>query len=118
MAAYGVKWESKDESALWGAADKTGLIVCGTVALTYATGGAMTLLRSIMLGHKSVSVFNDVFDSTKKMAKFSGELLGCSLAIGFPFYSQSVSLLGFSLGCQVIKSALKTLHSFEANNVI
>jgi hypothetical protein len=52
------------------------------------------------------------------MAKFSGELLACALAIGFPFYTQSVSLLGFSLGCQVIKSSLKTLHSFEAFNVI
>jgi hypothetical protein len=45
-------------------------------------------------------------------------LLACSLAIGFPFFSQSVSLVGFSLGCQVIKSCLKTLHSLEANDVI
>ena len=48
----------------------------------------------------------------------TGELLACSLAIGYPFYTQSVSLLGYSLGCQVTKSTLKTLHALEAHNVV
>ena len=29
-----------------------------------------------------------------------------------------MSLVGFSLGCQVIKSALKTLHDLKATNVV
>ena len=52
------------------------------------------------------------------MAKLTGKLFGCSLAIGLPFYSQTVSLIGFSLGCQVLKSILKMLHTLDANDII
>ena len=55
-----------------------------------------------------------LFSNTKDMAKMTGQLIACSLAIGYPFYSQSVSLIGFSLGCQVIKSILKTLNELGA----
>lgn len=113
-----MRWEAKKKDDLWAAFAKTGLLIGGNIALTYATGGALTLLRTAMLGKHGVSVFHELFDSTKKMAKFSGELLACALAIGFPFYTQSISLVGFSLGCQVIKSCLKTLNVLEANDLI
>jgi hypothetical protein len=118
VAAYAVKWEAKTKEDVWAAMGKAGAMIGGNIALNYATGGALTLLRTVLLGGKGGYIFHELFDSTKQMAKFSGELLACSLAIGYPFYTQSVSLLGFSLGCQVIKSALKTLHEFEANHVI
>jgi len=44
----------------------------------------------------------------------SGKLLACALALSYPFETQSVSLVGFSLGTQVIKSCLKTLHQLGA----
>ena len=97
---------------------KTGALIGGNVAITYATGGTLSLLSTILLGSKGGMIMHDLFNSTKQMAKFSGELLACALAIGFPFYTQSVSLLGFSLGCQVIKSALKTLRKLKATNVV
>ena len=50
-----------------------------------------------------------VFKDSKSNAKLAGILLGYALAIREPFRSQSISLVGFSLGCQVIKSCLKTL---------
>ena len=40
------------------------------------------------------------------------------MVIGKPFLCQSVSLIGFSLGTQVIKSCLKTLHKLGANDLI
>jgi len=86
-ALYSIKWEAKRKDDLWAAFAKTGLLIGGNIALTYATGGAMTLLRTVLLGRHGVSVFHDLFDSTKKMAKFSGELLACSLAVGYPFYT-------------------------------
>ena len=59
-----------------------------------------------------------LFSNTKDMAKMTGQLIACSLAIGYPFYSQSVSLIGFSLGCQVIKSILKTLNELGAQDIV
>jgi hypothetical protein len=117
-ACFALRWESKKQEDLWAATGKLGLGIGAHVALTYATGGAITLLRGALLGAQVSKEYHGIFDDTKRMAKFSGCLLGCMLAIGYPFYSQSVSLLGFSLGCQVIKSCLKTMHKLEANDVI
>lgn len=72
VAAYGVKWESKNNDDVWKSVGKTGLLIGGNIAMAYGTGGTMTILRTLVLGHKSVNVFHDLFDSTKKMAKFSG----------------------------------------------
>ena len=70
-----------------------------------------------MLG-VNVKGFHSLFDKAKESAKLSGVLLACALAIGFPFYTQTISLVGFSLGCQVAKSCVKTLFALEANDVI
>ena len=48
----------------------------------------------------------------------TGKLLAYTLATLFPFPTQSISLVGFSLGNQVIKSCLKELHSLNANHII
>ena len=45
-------------------------------------------------------------------------MIGISLALGIPFNNQSVSLMGFSLGCEVIKSCLKMLKILGATDVI
>jgi hypothetical protein len=44
---------------------KTGVMIGGNIALTYATGGTLTLLRSILLGSKGGMIFHDLFNSTK-----------------------------------------------------
>ena len=51
-------------------------------------------------------------------AKVAGALLACSLALREPFQSQSISIVGFSLGNQVTKTCLKTLAELGANDVI
>lgn len=65
-----------------------------------------------------IQVLMDVFKAGKTNAKLAGKLLAHALAIGFPFPTQSVSLVGFSLGTQVIKSCLKELHAVGASHVI
>ena len=60
----------------------------------------------------------NVFKDSKANAKLAGMLLGFALALREPFRSQSVSLVGFSLGCQVIKSCLKTLRFLGAFDVV
>ena len=64
---------------------------------------------------KSVS---QVFKDSKANAKLAGMLLACTLALRDPFRGQSISLVGFSLGSQVIKSCLKTLLFLGATDLI
>ena len=49
------------------------------------------------------------FNLARMKAKISGKLLACALALRVPFKTQTVTLIGHSLGSQVIKSCLKTL---------
>lgn len=72
VAAYALKWKSRKSEDIWKAAGKAGVIVGANIAVTYMTGGAMTLLRSVLLGANGVNVFHDLFDSSKKMAKLTG----------------------------------------------
>ena len=58
------------------------------------------------------------FKSARGEAKVAGELLGYVLATRYPFLTQSVSFIGHSLGCQVIKSCLKALHTLQANDIV
>lgn len=48
----------------------------------------------------------------------AGRILGTLLAMREIFPYQTVSLIGFSLGTQVIKSCLETLHSLGAHDII
>jgi len=58
------------------------------------------------------------FQDARQMARLSGKVLAFALASSHPFLTQSISLIGFSLGAQVIKSCLKTLHDLGATSVI
>ena len=51
----------------------------------------------------------EIFDKTVESAQISGVLLAHSLMLQFPFRGKSISLIGFSLGTQVIYSCLEEL---------
>ena len=114
---FAYKWESKSVKDLAIAGGAVAAKIAGGALVTYLTGGTFTLLKCAMLGI-NVKGFNTLFEKAKESAKLSGVLLACALAIGFPFYTQTISLVSFSLGCQVSKSCIKTLHSLGANEVI
>ena len=40
------------------------------------------------------------------------------MVLGYPFSTQTISLIGYSLGCQVIKSCLQTLSRLEAHDLV
>jgi len=42
---------------------------------------------------------SSVFSESKIVAKLTGKLLACALVAGCMFENQTVSLMGFSLGC-------------------
>jgi hypothetical protein len=61
-----------------------------------------------------INHFNDAI----KQAKLTGRLVAISLALGFPFTTQTISMIGYSLGTQVVKSCLSTLHKLGAHDII
>lgn len=80
--------------------------------VAYASGplsrvGTAILASQCALEFKGI---RDLFQDAKKKAKLAGKLLACALALRMPFKTQTVSLVAFSLGTQVVKSCLKTLH--------
>lgn len=82
--------------------------------------------RRLMMVLRAKSVFydiifkevNELFKVAINNAKMTGKMLGVALALGYPFSTQTVSMIGFSLGTQVIKSCLKTLHKIGAHDIV
>ena len=61
--------------------------------------------------------YKDIFVQSINTAKLSGKLLAHALMLQFPFVNQSISLVGFSLGTQVIYSCLEELRNYNAENI-
>lgn len=91
--------------------------------------GTKTVLLSLLNGALTVADIvtqlpdlytgiSEPFRQAKASAKLTGRLLACCLAAGYPFKNQTVSLVGFSLGCQVIKSCLKMLDKLGAKDIL
>ena len=65
----------------------------------------------------AVKDLRGVFTSCVDSAKLSGEILAHSLILQFPFRNKSISLLGFSLGTEVILSWLEELQKYNAEHI-
>ena len=63
--------------------------------------------RSITKKESKIKSGENLFNKAKYESKIAGKLLACALAARIPFFTQTVSFIGHSLGCQVIKSCLK-----------
>ena len=61
---------------------------------------------------------DELFTKAIKNARITGKLVALSLALGQQFSTQTISLLGISLGTQVTKSCLKTLALLGASDII
>lgn len=57
----------------------------------------------------------NIFLKSISDAKISGKLLAHALMLQFPFWDVSVSLIGFSLGTQVIYSCLEELMEYDCD---
>lgn len=78
-------------------------------------GGVSGIAKSLLTVENLKSVkqtFDDgtgLFKKARENAKLTGKILGQFLAHNFHFDSYSVSLIGFSLGSEVIKSCVNTI---------
>lgn len=68
---------------------------------------------AVSLGISIIQKFINAIDH----AKASGKLLAHSLMLQYPFRGKSISLIGFSLGTQVIYSCLEELRKYDANHI-
>lgn len=116
---YALNWDANNPTELYKNKGKEALeniIGSAANALMAAKSGAskMSLAAAGYSAFKqisnTVSQTKGVFLEAKKQAKYAGKLLGCSIALSYPFETQAINIIGFSLGCQVTKSCLKTLH--------
>ena len=62
--------------------------------------------------------YRTLFNKTKDYAKKYGKLLAYAIMLGYPFARHTISLLSFSLGCQVSKSCLRCLDKHGFKNII
>jgi Protein of unknown function (DUF726). len=109
-AIFDLVWESKDDKDFyWGVGKVISLLATrGILALALAETplGLAALASSSVMDHYPIS---SLFKKAKDNAKTAGKLLACALALRLPLKTQTISLVGYSLGSQVIKSCLKTL---------
>jgi hypothetical protein len=106
---YFYDWESKSATQMvWDVAK-----FMGEAALAYymSKRDFVILLRNLNRYRTNTNLFL----KTRKISKIFGELLAYIIAARTIFRHQSVSLVGFSLGCNVIKYCLKTLFRFYKN---
>ena len=57
----------------------------------------------------------EIFIRAMNNAKYSGQLLACILICKKFFNIQTINLIGFSLGCHVIKNCIKFLYNIDKN---
>ena len=129
MAVIDYKWESVTYGSI---ATGIGLgmakfaIIEGASFFIPGAGAPVKTVKVVQNIMAIKSVANDVlikeidgnFCHAINRARQAGKMLAIALALGHPFGSNSVSLVGFSLGAQVIKSCLKTLHRIGAHEII
>lgn len=113
LSVYAYCWKASTNFNLFPDA-KTLTLAVTLLMMSNWTAAAITPF-ALILGVRDLK--ND-FHKIIRNAKVAGKLLAYSLMIQFPFKNQSISLVGFSLGTQVIKSCLKELYKHKAYNII
>jgi len=85
-----LNWDAKNPEEIWkdkGSTIVTGLL--GTGLAIFAAPNKMTVATqgfAAMKGiYEGVNQSKNIFLDAKKQAKLSGKLLGCALALNFPF---------------------------------
>lgn len=110
---YCYKWKSKSVldfvKSLWKSSDGW---------LLFTVKGILRKIATVLQIADAIKSSREVFTHAILIAEISGKILAHALMSQFPFRNQSISLLGFSLGSQVIYSCLKELKQHGADNII
>lgn len=75
------------------------------------------VMKALQVAYNLPNSFWKIFTNSVKLAQICGKLLAHSLMLGFPFREKKVTLIGFSLGTQVVYSWLEELARFKWKNI-
>ena len=117
-AHYHLKWPAHTSEHVIRSYLKVFVVSGVKNAVVLAANSAASLVSVAAQLPDLYKALSEPFKDVKLNAKKAGKLLACALACQWPFKQKTVSLVGFSLGCQVIKSCLKTLDSLGASDVV
>ena len=83
----------------------------------WPSGNLLRLLCKFLLNKMKFNIDDlpSFFKRSQYLAKQSGKLLGIILRARHIFGNASINLVGFSLGCHVIKSCIKELYDNDSN---
>ena len=81
-------------------------------------GAEIGILSGVFWSIDIAKKVEKLFKEARLIAKETGKILAIALANGWPFIKQTVSLVGFSLGGQVVKSCIKCLYKLGAKDVV
>lgn len=115
---YALNWEAKNVKDIWSEKGQNiakGIFGGGVGMIAAKAAGAGTAVAGVVTAanvYQGYQDSKDVFLNAKANSKLGGKMLACAMACQYPFETQTISLVGFSLGTQVTKSCLKTLHQF------
>eukprot|EP00347_Sterkiella_histriomuscorum_P019707 403340596 len=125
---YCLTWESSSADIIkdkaWSNVKTHALDTTVKSLKTPATGG---FAKALFSGLASVAIntvlqtsydSSDLFKEVRNKAKLTGKILGFYLSNSQSLKNYSISLVGFSLGTQVIKSTLKQLNRLGNHNQI
>ena len=108
---YAYKWSVKNELPSWKS----------FVPSIWSLLSLKSLLSKSFLAFKAITIPWDTRKTFLKMLKLAeqyGKLLAHLLILQFPFINQSISLVGFEVGAQVVYSCLEELQKLKVNNII
>ena len=110
VPVYAYRWASKSVLSLL---DPITQAVVPQISFKGTLKKLLSLYQILEVGKD----YRKIFTHSVKIAKLSGKLLAHALMLQFPFVNQSISLIGFSLGAQVIYSCLEELKKNDAYNI-
>mmetsp|Transcript_29478 Transcript_29478/g.26053 ORF Transcript_29478/g.26053 Transcript_29478/m.26053 type:complete len:378 (-) Transcript_29478:46-1179(-) len=108
---YSYKWSVKSEIPSWGS----------LVPSMWSLLSIKALFSKAFLAFQAIKIPWDsrkTFLKMLKLAEIYGKLLAHLLIVQFPFTNQSISLIGFEVGSQVVYSCLEELKKLKADNII
>lgn len=111
LSVYAYRWAAKSDMPTW----KSFLPSLGTLF------SIKSWFTKSFLAYQAVKIpydYRKKFIRTIDLAKEYGKILANLLILQFPFINQSISLIGFELGAQVIYSCLEELYNQNADNII
>lgn len=111
-----LQWPAKKMLGLF---TTNGVVGTSFAVLKYAMRSLISLPLSFAIGFGMFTYQNkQEFSEVKTRAEIVGQLIGCLLAIGYPFMGMPISIVCFSLGTHVAHHIMLTLNELGCSDLI